>query len=209
MADTLSTTEIYSQAHISGTPTVMSKSDRILSFSLLYFVILFTGLSTFTSEVSAASKEQLQLKDAKYNKAPDFSLPEIDDRKVVKLSDYKGKAVLIDFWASWCGPCRQSMPEYNALRNKLQKHEATKDFEILAINVDVTTEEALHFLERFPVDFPILEERSGNSQRDYDLLTLPTSFLIDPDGYIRFGHQGFNSGYIDYLEKEVRAILIE
>jgi thiol-disulfide isomerase/thioredoxin len=187
----------------------MNQTDKFLSLSLIYFVLLFTSLSSFTSEVGATSKEALQLKDAKYNKASDFTLLDLNSGKQVKLSDYQGKAVLIDFWASWCGPCRQSMPEYNALRNKLQQNDDTKDFEVLAINVDVTSEEAMHFLKRYPVDFPVLEERSGDSQRAYNLLSLPTSFLIDPDGYIRFAHQGFNPGFIEYLEKEVKAMLAE
>lgn len=190
-----------------------TKPDRLLSLAFLYFVLLFTGLVTFTETVSAATKsnaiENNAIKDAQYNKAPHFNLPNIFSKAPVQLSDYQGKVVLIDFWASWCGPCRQSLPEYDELRTRLRQQSKGEDFEILAINVDVTTEEAIHFLERYPVSFPVLEERSGKSQQAYDLLTMPTSFLVDREGYIRIAHQGFNSGYIHYLEKEVESLLNE
>ncbi len=185
-----------------------TKSDRLLSLAFLYFVVLFTGLVTFTETVAAASKGN-SLKDAQFDKAPHFALPDIFSQTPVKLSDYQGKVVLIDFWASWCGPCRRSLPEYDALRTRLHQESKGTDFEILAINVDVTTEEAIHFLERYPVSFPVLEERSGKSQQAYDLLTMPTSFLVDREGYIRIAHQGFNSGYIHYLEKEIELLLSE
>lgn len=184
-------------------PTRSNKPDRFLGLSFAYFILLFIGLNSFTEQVSA------DLKDAKYNKAPLFSLPDIYEKSTVNLSDYKGKVVLVDFWASWCGPCRQSMPEYNQLRKRLHSKQNGKDFEILAVNVDVTTEEAMRFLEQYPVDFPVLEERSGKSQQAYELLTMPTSFLIDREGYIRIAHQGFNTGFIRYLEKEVNMLLQE
>ncbi|WP_156508609.1 TlpA disulfide reductase family protein, partial [Oleiphilus sp. HI0132] len=92
---------------------------------------------------------------------------------------------------------------------RLHSKQNGKDFEILAVNVDVTTEEAMRFLEQYPVDFPVLEERSGKSQQAYELLTMPTSFLIDREGYIRIAHQGFNTGFIRYLEKEVNMLLQE
>lgn len=138
-----------------------------------------------------------------FKQAPAFNLPEINTQQKISLDDYQGKVVLIDFWASWCGPCRKSLPEYNDLRNRLQASQIGDKFEILAINVDMSNEEALAFLTKHPVDFPVLEERTGKSQQAYDLLTMPTSFLVDQQGKIRIAHQGFNPGYIEYLEKEI------
>ena len=184
----------------------MNKQDSFLAGTFIYFLCLFSGLLSFTSEVAA---ENSRNDSAYYKQAPSFTLLDIHSKKPLSLADYQGKVVLIDFWASWCGPCRQSMPEYNELRARLHQSAKGKDFEILAINVDVTTEEAMRFLDSYPVDFPVLEERSGKSQQAYDLLTMPSSFLVDQQGRIRIAHQGFNSGYIRYLEKEVLALLAE
>ncbi len=141
-----------------------------------------------------------------FNKAPDFTLPNLYTGETVSLSDYRGKVVLIDFWASWCGPCRASLPEYNELREKIRASHVGDRFEILAINVDVTSQEALGFLKDYQLDFQILEERTGKSQQAYDLLAMPTSLLVDQEGRIRIAHQGFTKSYIRYLETEIKKL---
>ena len=133
-------------------------------------------------------------------------MTDIYSGKKISLNDYRGKVVLIDFWASWCGPCRASLPNYNKLRNKLRASDIGDNFEVLAINVDGSTEDAMRLLKQYEFDFTVLEERSGKSQRDYDLLAMPTSFLIDQQGIIRMAHQGFNMKYIDQLEEEIKAL---
>lgn len=141
--------------------------------------------------------------------AATFTLPDLYTGQMVNLESYKGSVVLIDFWASWCGPCRASLPEYNALRNKLQASLPKNKFEVLAINVDGNKEEAIQFLNKLKLDFPILEESSGKSQRDYELMAMPTSFLVDQKGLVRIAHVGFSPGYIELLEKEVRKLVKE
>jgi cytochrome c biogenesis protein CcmG/thiol:disulfide interchange protein DsbE len=128
--------------------------------------------------------------------APDFTLPDIHTGEMVKLSDYRGKLVLVDFWASWCGPCRASFPAYSKMRKELHAKLGEDAFEILAINVDVTAKDGRAFLESTPVEFPVLREDSGATQQNYQLIAMPTSFLIDPNGKILIAHQGFSQGYI-------------
>lgn len=141
--------------------------------------------------------------------AANFTLPDIYTGEMVNLESYKGSVVLVDFWASWCGPCQASLPEYEALRKKLQASLPKNKFEVLAINVDGNKEEAMKFLNKHPLTFPILKESSGKSQRDYELLAMPTSFLVDKKGLIRMSHVGFNPNDIDLLEKEVRKLVNE
>lgn len=132
--------------------------------------------------------------------AADFTLPHLSTKTQYTLSDYRGSVVLVDFWASWCGPCRASFPAYEKIRQKLQATYGETSFEILAINVDMEKDEAFAFLKTQPVSFPILEENTGGkTQHDYQILAMPTAFLIDPEGRIRMQHSGFNSAYAELI----------
>jgi len=144
-----------------------------------------------------------------YDPAPDFSLPDIYEGGIISLKDYRGSIVLVDFWASWCGPCRVSLPEYNQLRNKMKTTLVKGDFEVLAINVDMSKEDAMRFLDQHPLDFPVLLETTGVSQQKYKLMAMPTSFLVDQQGLIRIAHQGYSPGYLQVLEKEIRQLAKE
>mgnify|MGYP000323572416 CR=1 FL=1 len=165
----------------------------------LFLSILFIVLSFISTSVSAET----------FKSAANFELPDIYNGNMVSLEDYRGSVVLVDFWASWCGPCQASLPEYNKLRNKLQATLPKDKFEILAINVDGSREEAMRFLNKHSLTFPILKESSGKSQRAYELLAMPTSFLVDQQGFIRIAHAGFNPGYIVQLENEILKLVNE
>ena len=140
--------------------------------------------------------------------AADFSLPNLLTQEQHKLSDYRGSVVLVDFWASWCGPCRASFPAYDVLRNRLQNKFGKDSFEVLAINVDMEKHEALAFLEKQKVTFPILDENTGGStQHKYQILAMPTAFLIDGRGKIVMQHSGFNSAYVELIEQTASKLI--
>lgn len=137
------------------------------------------------------------------NLAPEFELKDLDSDRTHRLSDYRGKVVYLDFWASWCGPCQQSLPALDAL----QKDFSADDFQVIAINVDEKSDTAKEFLSRFPVDYTILKERTGKTQRDYHLVGLPSSFLIDQHGEIIGEFQGFRPDHIEKVSKAIHYLL--
>ena len=98
------------------------------------------------------------------------------------LANYRGKVVLVNFWATWCEPCRDEMPSMQQLKRKL----AGRPFEVLAINLAESENKVNDFLRRFPLDFTILLDRNSAARRDWKVKVLPTSFVIAPDGSIRY-----------------------
>ncbi|MDA0301713.1 MAG: TlpA disulfide reductase family protein [Chloroflexi bacterium] len=112
--------------------------------------------------------------------APDFLLTDAKTGQPVKLSDYRGKAVLLNFWATWCGPCRAEMPEF-------QKVYAARGEElaILAVDYRESPEQILFFNEEFNLTFPLLVDRPGAVQAHYGVQGLPSTFFIDKDGILQ------------------------
>lgn len=135
--------------------------------------------------------------------APDFELP--GKQVNVKLSNSKGKLVYLDFWASWCGPCKQSIPWMNALQEKYR----SRGFEVIAINLDSNHEDAQKFLAATPAKFTVAFDSQGQTPRQYGVKGMPTSYLISREGIIMHRHMGFNSSDRDHLEQIIRTALDE
>ncbi|MEP1469591.1 MAG: TlpA disulfide reductase family protein [Halieaceae bacterium] len=137
--------------------------------------------------------------------APDFSLPQLgeSDGQPMALADLRGTVVYLDFWASWCGPCRLSFPQLELLREEL----GGRGFEVLAVNVDEFKPDALLFMEQIPVSYPVVRDASGETPAIYGVLGMPTGYLIDRQGVVRQMHQGFRKGDGDKLRLEVVELL--
>jgi len=121
--------------------------------------------------------------------APDFTLKSMSGKNI-KLSEYAGSAVLLNFWASWCGPCRSEMPLLNDLHNKYKE----LGFVVVGVNVEEQTDKARDYLGDIPVDFPILFDDKNSVSKLYDVIAMPTTIMIDRNGNMRYLHQGYKPG---------------
>lgn len=136
--------------------------------------------------------------------APDFDLPVFsDNNQHLSLASLRGKVVLLDFWASWCGPCRQSFPLYEKLRTEMP----ARDFTLLAVNLDEMEDGPRAFLAEHPVHYASLADPAGEVARAFGLVGMPSSFVIDREGVVRARHTGFKPQDIDALRKEIEALI--
>jgi peroxiredoxin len=134
--------------------------------------------------------------------APDFTLKS-DSGKNLRLSEFRGQVVLINFWASWCGPCRQEMP----LLDKLYDQYRNTGFILLGVNVDENTENGSAMSRRLGVRFPVLFDREQRVSRLYNLDAMPATLLIDRDGAVRYVHRGYKPGYEQAYQAQIRELL--
>jgi peroxiredoxin len=137
--------------------------------------------------------------------APAFSLPERGG-KTVSLDGLKGQVVMLNFWASWCGPCRDEMPVLDAMYKRYSK----QGFTLLGVNVEAETADAERMLKTAPVTFPILWDKQSKVSELYNVSAMPSSVFIDRKGNVRYVHRGFKAGKDEneYLN-QIRALLKE
>jgi len=137
---------------------------------------------------------------------PSISVPRLEKpTERFALSSLRGKVVYVDFWASWCVPCRISMPALDAL----QKKHASEGFAVIGINKDATTGDAERFLKRVPVGFTLVADASDEAARAFDVKTMPSGYLVDRKGVVRHVHRGFTKETAAALEAEVGKLLAE
>ena len=132
---------------------------------------------------------------------PAFDLP--GRQAAVKLSDYAGKTVYLDFWASWCGPCKQSFPWMNDMHSRY----AAQGLRVVAINVDQKADDAQAFLRKTPAQFDLAFDPAGQTPKAYAVKAMPTSVLIGPDGKVLSVHSGFKDNDRNALEQQIRQAL--
>jgi peroxiredoxin len=135
--------------------------------------------------------------------APGFSAPALTGGGNVSLAAYRGKVVYVDFWASWCPPCLESLPQFEALRKELPSDR----FQIVAINLDKDPAKARAFLAKHPIGYPSASDPQGKIPGSFGLETMPTSYLIDERGVVRYVHEGFRKGDIDEIRAQIQKLL--
>lgn len=135
--------------------------------------------------------------------APQFTLPTLKTDSPTALKQFAGKVVYVDFWASWCAPCKTSFPLLNKLHQKLK----AQGFEVIAVNLDEDKANAENFLKEVPVDFTVLRDAKGEWADQYVVDSMPTSFLLDKNGVVQKIHHGFVSEDIKEIEAKVTELL--
>ena len=166
--------------------------------------VMRTSLTTSLLLIAVLCSHAAQSADL-HQSAPRFSLPQVNatQSRPVKLSQYAGQVIYLDFWASWCPPCRQSFPFMQSLQTRF----AEQGFTVIGGSVDQEEDELQDFLEQYPVDFPILWDRSHQIVAQYGIAGMPTSLLIDRNGTIQRTHQGFRKSDQIQITRWIEQVL--
>lgn len=136
--------------------------------------------------------------------APDFRAKSHEGNNE-RLAEFRGKVVLLNFWATWCGPCRQEMPELE----KLQQQYSAQGFTVLGLNIDNQIQDVNAYLKDVPVSFPILFDPKQKISQRYNVSEMPNTVIIDRDGKVRHVHKGYQPGLINKYETEIKALINE
>jgi peroxiredoxin len=134
--------------------------------------------------------------------APDFTLRTMNGPNL-RLAEQRGRVVMVNFWATWCGPCRQEMPQLDRLYQKYK----SSGFVLLGVNVDEDARKAADVATKLGVTFPVLLDTDKAVSKLYDLSTMPSTVIIDRDGKVRYFHRGYLAGYEDNYDKQIRELL--
>ncbi len=136
--------------------------------------------------------------------APAFSL-QTRDGNTLSLADLRGEVVMINFWATWCGPCRQEMP----LLEQIYQRYSGLGFTLLGVNVEEHSADADRFLAETPVSFPILFDPDNEVSKQYGVSAMPSTVIVDRQGNVRFLHHGYQPGYENEYQNQIRELVRE
>jgi peroxiredoxin len=165
----------------------MMKGLRII----LLVLSIFTGSSLASSGLTGQT-------------APDFVLKSATGENL-RLSEYRGDVVMINFWATWCGPCRQEMPLLDELYTRYQR----VGFNLLGVNIDDDSRRAMAMVNELGISFPVLFDEDKKVSKLYEVEAMPLTLLLDREGTVRHVHYGYQPGYEQKYLNEIRSLLRE
>ena len=160
------------------------------------FIALLACVSTLLSFGAAA--------DIVGQPAPDFALRSMKGPPM-RLSEHLGEVVVINFWATWCGPCRQEMPLLDELYGKYQR----AGLVLLSVNIDEAAEPAIEMAQTLKVSYPVLFDTRKEVSRAYDVSAMPVTVLVDRAGVVRYVSEGYKPGYEKRYTEKLRELLNE
>ena len=160
---------------------------------------LMAGLvfSIFAAAALASSGMEGQM-------APDFVLKSSSGENL-RLSEYRGDVVMINCWATWCGPCRQEMPLLDELYARYQR----VGFNLLGVNIDDDSQRAMRMVDELGIRFPVLFDERKEVSELYNVEAMPATILVDREGIVRYVHHGYKPGYEDRYLDQIRSLLRE
>ena len=160
-------------------------------------LLLGLTLSVFAATSLASS-------DLTGQAAPDFALKSSSGDNL-RLSEYRGDVVMVNFWATWCGPCRQEMPLLDELYSRYER----VGFSLLGVNIDDDSRKAMNMVSELGVSFPVLFDARKEVSKLYKVEAMPVTVLIDREGTVRYVHHGYKPGYEDKYLDQIRSLLRE
>lgn len=137
--------------------------------------------------------------------APKFSLKTLNAPKINSLSDFKGQVVLLNFWATWCKPCRDELPHLEAIHNKYKK----LGFSVVGVNIDEEVNLASELVKKTKITFPSFSDPKSKVSDLYKIEAMPSTIMIDRKGNMRYLHNGYKPGYEVAYENQVRKLVRE
>jgi len=162
----------------------------------IYRVFLIIGMLIVKDTMAVSVNDTL----------PDCQLKQLHNlSKSLDLKQDQGKVQYIDFWASWCGPCAKSFPYMNHLHNELKN----KGLKIIAVNLDEDVNDANNFLTKLPADFVTVYDQNQQCAKSFDVQAMPSTYLVDKQGVVRYIHLGFKASEIEELQFMVNKLLAE
>lgn len=172
----------------------MKNVKKIMTTGIVVSALLMTSYAFAAIEAEEKAPEP----------APNFTLKSLKGSNL-KLSEFRGDVVMINFWATWCGPCRQEMPILNDLYLKYRD----KGFTLLGINVEDNKTKAARMTQELRVVYPVLFDNTSEVSKQYEVDDMPTTVLVDRDGNMRYLHRGFLPGSEDEYQRQVRELMAE
>ena len=154
--------------------------------------------------LSIIAASGLAVADMTGQEAPDFALKSSTGENL-RLSEYRGEVVMVNFWATWCGPCRQEMPLLEELFSRYER----VGFTLLGVNIDDDPRRAMQMAKELGVTFPVVFDDRKEVSKLYEVNAMPVTVLVDKEGRVRHVHHGYKPGYEEKYLTQVRSLLRE